>query len=169
MIRIDGKTYRLMGSSPSYVEPMKQLSLKVLPTNTVYTFAGAGVKVSMTFTSPLLVKDIEVLSRPVTYVSWKVESTDSKAHDIQIYFACGSELSVNKTDQEIGWEQPDIKGLKTERIGTLEQKYLNKHGDNVRIDWGYIYLSVPESQKSSISVAQRSSLADSFVKNRSTS
>jgi len=164
MIRIDGKTYRLMGSSPSYVEPMKQLSLKVLPTNTVYTFAGAGVKVSMTFTSPLLVKDIEVLSRPVTYVSWKVESTDSKAHDIQIYFACGSELSVNKTDQEIGWEQPDIKGLKTERIGTLEQKYLNKHGDNVRIDWGYIYLSVPESQKSSISVAQRSSLADSFVK-----
>jgi hypothetical protein len=93
-----------------------------------------------------------------------VESTDSKAHDIQIYFACGSELSVNKTDQEIGWEQPDIKGLKTGRIGTLEQKYLNKPGDNVRIDWGYIYLSVPESQKSSISIAQRSSLADSFVK-----
>jgi hypothetical protein len=164
MIRIDGKTYRLMGSSPSYVEPMKQLSLKVLPTNTVYTFTGAGVKVSMTFTSPLLVKDIEVLSRPVTYISWKVESVDTKAHDIQVYFACGAELSVNKTDQEIGWEQPDIKGLKTTRIGTLEQKYLNKPGDNVRIDWGYIYLSVPESQRPSISVAQRNSLADSFVK-----
>jgi hypothetical protein len=164
MIRVDGKTYRLMGSNPSYVEPMKQISLKVLPTNTAYQFAGAGLKITVTFTSPLLVKDIEVLSRPVTYVSWKVESTDGKAHDIQVYFACGSELSVNKTDQEIGWEQPDIKGLKTAKIGTLEQKYLNKHGDNVRIDWGYIYLSVPESQKSSLSVAPRNSLADSFVK-----
>lgn len=53
MIKIDGKTYRLMGSSPSYIEPMKQLSLKVLPTNTVYEFGGAGIKLSMTFTSPL--------------------------------------------------------------------------------------------------------------------
>jgi hypothetical protein len=165
MIRIDGKTYRIMGSSPSYVEPMKQLSLKVLPTNTVYEFAGAGVRVFLTFTSPLLVKDIEILSRPVTYIGWKVESADKKAHTIQLYFDCGSELSVNKTDQEIGWDQPDIKGLKTAKIGTLEQKYLNKHGDNVRIDWGYIYLSVPESQKSSLSVAPRNLLADSFVKN----
>ena len=57
-----------MGSSPSYIEPMKQLSLKVLPTNTIYEFAGAGVRVSVTFTSPLLVKDIDILSRPVTYI-----------------------------------------------------------------------------------------------------
>jgi hypothetical protein len=165
MIRIDGKTYRLMGSSPSYVEPMKQLSLKVLPTNTVYEFSGAGVRVSITFTSPLLVKDIDILSRPVTYIGWKIESADKKAHTIQVYFDCGAELSVNKTDQAIGWEQPDIKGLKTAKIGTLEQKYLNKHGDNIRIDWGYVYLSVPESQESSLSVAPRNSLADSFVKN----
>jgi hypothetical protein len=164
MIKIDGKTYRIMGSSPSYVEPIKQLSLKVLPTNTVYEFGGGGVKLSMTFTSPLLVKDIEVLSRPVTYITWKVESTDFKTHDIRLYFDCGSELAVNKTEQLITWDQPSIKGLKTAKIGTKEQKYLNKPGDNVRIDWGYVYLSVPEIEIPSFSVAPRILLTESFIK-----
>jgi hypothetical protein len=164
MIKIDGKTFRLMGSNPTNVEPMKQSSLKVLPTNTIYEFAGAGVKVSVTFTSPLLVKDIDVLSRPVTYVTWKIESADNKAHDVQLYFDCGSELAVNKTEQTITWEQPVIKGLKTAKIGTQEQKYLNKPGDNVRIDWGYVYLSVTEEQNPSFSVAARNSLLSGFVK-----
>lgn len=164
LIKVDGKTYRIMGSSPSYVEPMKQLSLKVLPTNTIYEFGGAGIKVSVSFTSPLLVKDIEVLSRPVTYITWKVESTDNKTHEIQVYFDCGSELSVNNTEQMITWEQPVIKGLKTAKIGTQEQKYLNRSGDNLRIDWGYVYLSVPEAQNPSISIAPRRALSDSFVK-----
>jgi hypothetical protein len=76
IIRVDGKSYRIMGAAPSYLEPVKQISLKVLPTNTIYEFTAAGLKVTMTFTSPLLVKDIEVMSRPVTYISWKVESSD---------------------------------------------------------------------------------------------
>ena len=164
MVRIDGKTYRLMGASPSYVEPMKQISLKVLPTNTEYQFGGAGIRLSMTFTSPLLVKDIDILSRPVTYITWKVESTDNKTHDIHLYFDCGSELAVNNTEQMVTWEQPAIKGLKTIKTGTKEQKYLNKPGDNVRIDWGYVYLSVPEEQKPVLSVAQRNSLLGSFAK-----
>ena len=164
MVRIDGKTYRLMGASPSYVEPMKQISLKVLPTNTEYQFGGAGIRLSMSFTSPLLVKDIDILSRPVTYITWKVESTDNKTHDIQLYFDCGSELAVNNTEQMVTWEQPAIKGLKTIKTGTKEQKYLNKPGDNVRIDWGYVYLSVPEEQKPVLSVAQRNSLLGSFAK-----
>ena len=164
MIRIDGKTYRLMGANPTFVEPMKQLSLKVLPTNTIYQFGGSGIRLSMIFTSPLLVKDIDILSRPVTYVTWKIESTDGKTHDIQLYFDCGSELSVNKTEQLVTWDQPVIKGLRTAKIGTQEQKYLNKPGDNVRIDWGYAYLCVSENQSPVISIARRKTLSDSFVK-----
>jgi len=164
LIMVDGKPYRLMGNSPSFVEPMKQLSLKVLPTNTIYEFGCESVRLSMTFTSPLLVKDIDVLSRPVTYITWKIVSTDNKTHDIQLYFDCGSELAVNKTEQEVKWEQPAIKGLKTAKIGTLEQKYLNKPGDNVRIDWGYVYLSVPETQNPSFSIASRKTLSGNLVK-----
>jgi len=164
MIKIDGKTYRLMGSNPSNIEPMKQLYLKVLPTNTIYKFGSAGVNVTLSFTSPLLVKDIDILSRPVTYITWEIVSTDNKTHDIQLYFDCGSEISVNSTEQMITWEQPDIKELKTGKIGTQEQKYLNKPGDNLRIDWGYVYLAVPEDQKPSFSIGPRNSLTGSFSK-----
>jgi hypothetical protein len=64
----------------------------------------------------------------------------------------------------ITWELPVISGLKTAKIGSQEQKYLNRPGDNIRIDWGYAYLSVPESQKPSVSIAPRRALSDSFVK-----
>jgi hypothetical protein len=164
MIKIDGKTYRLMGSSPSYVEPLKQISLEVRPTNTIYVFGNAAVRVTLTFTSPLLVKDLEILSRPVTYVTWKIESVDNIPHEIQLYFDCGAELAVNKTEQLVTWEQPSVRALKTAKIGTREQKYLNKPGDNIRIDWGYVYLSVPEAQNPVFSVSLRNSLAESFVR-----
>lgn len=164
MIKIDGKTYRLMGSSPSYIEPLKQISLEVRPTNTLYVFGNATVRVTLTFTSPLLVKDIDVLSRPVTYVTWKIESTDNASHNIQLYFDCGAELAVNKTEQMVTWEQPSVKGLKTAKIGSKDQKYLNKPGDNIRIDWGYVYMSVPENQNPYFSVALRNSLSEGFIK-----
>lgn len=164
MIRVDGKTYRLMGSNPSNLEPMKQLSLKVLPTSTIYEFGNSAVRITLTFTSPLLVKNIDILSRPVTYITWKVRSTDINEHDIQLYFDCSSELAVNTTEQEVTWEQPEIKGLKTAKIGTADQKYLNRPGDNVRIDWGYAYLAVPETQRSSLSIAPAKSLTSDFVK-----
>ncbi len=164
MVRVDGKTYRLMGSSPSYAEPMKQLSLKVLPVSTIYEFGNSKIKITLTFTSPLLVKEPDILSRPITYVTWKAEPVDNQAHEVQVYFDCGSELAVNTTDQAVTWDQPGIPGLKTARAGTAAQKYLSRAGDNVRIDWGYAYLAVPGSQDPVISIAQRKALLDGFAK-----
>lgn len=164
MIRIDGKTYRLMGSNPTNVEPLKQISVRVLPVSSIYEFGNSAVRVTLTFTSPLLVKDLEIMSRPVTYITWNISPADNSAHDVQIYFDCGPELAVNTTDQMVTWDQPDIQGLKSARIGTSDQKYLSRAGDNVRIDWGYAYLSVPSAQNPLLSVADRKSLFSSFSK-----
>ena len=46
LVRIDGQAYRLMGKDPTEVPALPQTSVTVLPTRTVYTFAGAGVKVT---------------------------------------------------------------------------------------------------------------------------
>src|ERR1700722_16829468 len=37
-IRCDGKSYRLIGNAIKSVDPIKQTSVKVLPTRTIYTF-----------------------------------------------------------------------------------------------------------------------------------
>ena len=52
LIRIDGKTYRLMGSNRSPFRPLYKKSVEVLPTRTIYEFEDAGVHVTMTFMQP---------------------------------------------------------------------------------------------------------------------
>src|ERR1700683_1623283 len=85
LIRIDGDTARLMGSTPATTAALPQTSVTVRPTRTIYTFANAHVQVTLTFMTPSLPSDLDVLSRPVTYLSWDVASADGKTHQVQLY------------------------------------------------------------------------------------
>ena len=147
LIRIDGKVYRLMGNEPEGLPSLKQTSLDVLPTRTVYTFIGTGVEVQMTFMQPVLPDDIDLMSRPVTYLTWACSSTDRKSHEVSIYFDAGMELAVNESSQQVEWARESIPGLEVLKVGSKSQHILARKGDNVRIDWGYFYLAA--SQKAS--------------------
>jgi len=48
--------------------------LQVYPTQSVFTFGAKGVELTVTFTTPLLTDDIEVMSRPVTYLTFSVRA-----------------------------------------------------------------------------------------------
>ena len=61
----------------------------MLPTRTIYEFAGAGVKVGLTFFTPALPDDLDVLSRPLTYLEWSIASGDGKEHEAAVYFDAG--------------------------------------------------------------------------------
>src|SRR5690242_8036998 len=98
LVRIDGKAFRVMGASPTNVPALEQKSLAVLPTRTIYTFAGAGVELTLTFMTPALPDDLEVLSWPVTYVTYDFKATDGKTHDADISFDALGELTVNNPD-----------------------------------------------------------------------
>src|SRR5207245_5276912 len=52
LVRIDGKTYRLLGVDPQDLPALEQTRLEVLPTRTIATFEGSGVRVQLTFTTP---------------------------------------------------------------------------------------------------------------------
>src|SRR6266545_884457 len=86
LVRIDGKGFRIMGKEPANVPALPQTNLEVLPTRTIYTFEGEGVRLTLTFMTPALPEDLDVLSRPVTYLTYDVRSTDSETHDLQFYF-----------------------------------------------------------------------------------
>ncbi len=143
LIRIDGDAWRLMGASPSNVAALPQTSVTVRPTHTIYTFANSRVKVTLTFMTPSLPSDLDVLSRTITYITWDVAAADGAAHQVQLYFDCGADIAVNTTDQSVQLDYPKVEGLAVARVGTTEQPVLARRGDDVRIDWGYGYLAAP--------------------------
>ncbi len=149
LVRVDGKTYRIMGMQPRHSPALSQTRLEVLPTHTIYDFEGAGIRLALTFFTPALVRDLDVLSRPATYLTWRVESADGKNHSVQIYFDAGSDLVVNIPQERVSWARYRDGDLQILRMGTQQQPVLEKSGDNLRIDWGYLYVVTPPDETAS--------------------
>src|SRR5947207_13993889 len=93
--------------------------------------------------------DLFLLSRPVSYVSFKVQSNDNKEHDALIYFGASTDIVVNDPAQPVTTSAYSSKGLSILKAGTKEQPVLKKKGDDLRIDWGYMYLAVPANENAS--------------------
>ena len=163
LIRVDGKSYRLMGNQPDGLPAFEQTNLTVLPTQTIYTFQGAGLEVAMTFLQPALPDDIDLMSRPVTYITWSCKSIDGKYHDTSVYFDAATDLVVNNTDQQVVWSEERINGMKVLKAGSKDQNILATKGDNVRIDWGYLYVTATSKLQPETAIAAPGKCRMSFV------
>jgi hypothetical protein len=163
LIRIDGKAYRVMGSEPRTVAPLEQTSVVVNPTSTLYQFAGAGIQLKLRFLTPALPSDLDILSRPVTYLTWTVQASDAKPHQVAIYFDAGSEITVNSRDQPVTWSRFRLNGQDVLRVGSRQQNVLEKSGDDLRIDWGYLYAVAPAASGMSQVVTARPEATKSFL------
>jgi hypothetical protein len=162
LIRIDGKTFRLMGNDPKDVPAFPQASVTVLPTRSIYEFDDGHVHVTMTFMSAALPHDLDILSRPLSYITWAVRSVDNAKHAVSIYDSTSSLLAVNEPNQPVTCERLTAGDLTALRSGTVAQTYFTPAGDDTRIDWGYAYVAAPTSQSASAIGADKS-LLQSFV------
>jgi hypothetical protein len=148
-VTIDGKTFRVLGKGEA--DALAQTKLEVLPTRTIYSFEGAGVKLSLTFMTAALPESIDLLSRPVTYVTYVFSAMDGREHEVGIVFDANGEISRNNPSQELvcsasGGAPPAW--LNVVKIGTKEQPVLQKKGDDLRIDWGYLYVAASQTEAS---------------------
>jgi hypothetical protein len=143
LIRIDGKAYRLMGADPATVPAFPQVGVQVLPTRSIYEFDDSHVHVTMTFMTPALPHNLDVLTRPVTYITWDVRAVDGAAHGVSIYDSTSSQLTVNTPQQKVQWGRDTAEGLVALRVGTVDQTLFQPAGDDTRITWGYAYEAAP--------------------------
>jgi hypothetical protein len=164
LIRIDGKTFRLMGSEPKDVPAFPQKSVEVLPTRSIYDFDDGHVHVTMSFTTPTLPDNLEALARPLTYISWNVRSADGAQHAVSLYDSTSSELAVNTLDQKVEWARETMGDLTALRVGTQEQTLLVPAGDDTRIDWGYAY-AVANTAQTKSAVGANDAMETAFVEN----
>src|SRR5262249_52975735 len=92
LIRIDGHAFRIMGHVPADVPAMTERSLTVWPLRSVVELEAAGVSVTLTFLSPTIPSDLELVSRPASYVTWQARAIDGRAHDVAIYFDASAQI-----------------------------------------------------------------------------
>ena len=144
LIRIDNVAYRYMGADPRQVPAMQQTSLEVTPLHTIYTFETAGVRLQVTFFTAAFPNDLDALSRPVDYLTWTITSTDSRPHAVDLLLDASPVIAVDTNDQDVTWGRSMVPGMQVLRVGSRDQRVLNREGDNLRIDWGYFYLAVPD-------------------------
>ena len=141
-------------------EVARQTALDLTATQTSYTLECGGINVDLTFTSPLLMDDLDLLSRPVSYVSIKTTPNDGQAHDVQVYFGASSLIAANRVGDEMVAETGSTTALDYLKVGTEAQPVLEKRGDDLRIDWGYLYVATSkEAQAVQRVVAQREAVA----------
>jgi hypothetical protein len=149
VLTVDGKRFRFLGkptledSSMASTTPALQQWVSVNATQTKYQFECGGVDLTLTFTSPLLLNDLTLLSRPVTYLSFRMRSNDGQPHTAQLYVGVAGALAANTSDQELKIDQGVAGKLVYLRAGTRDQQVLQKKGDDLRIDWGYAYVAAP--------------------------
>jgi hypothetical protein len=146
LIRIDGETYRLMGTEPAGLAPLPQLGVSVVPTRSTYEFGDSRLRVVLTFMTPALPHDLDVLTRPLTYLTWDVRSIDSASHRVSILQVTSAQLAVNTPEQQVEWSRETMGDLAVLRAGTVDQTLFRPAGDFTRIDWGYLYVAAPAAQ-----------------------
>jgi hypothetical protein len=102
--------------------------------------------------------DLDLLSRPASYVTFAVRSGDGQSHDVQLYFDATAEWAVDDSKQLVEWHRLDVDGLAVMSLGTKDQPVLAAGGDDRRIDWGWLLVAAPSA------TAQTAMLPDTLAR-----
>jgi len=148
-----------------FAQTAVQKSVSMSATQTHYSFTCGPVNLKLQFVSPLLPNDLNLLSRPINYINYEVATNDGGKHEVQIYFEITPEWAVNEVNQEVKVTKGETGKISFVKAGTTEQPILQKKGDNMRIDWGYVYLATDKSKSSPIEIGDYFGAKESFTKN----
>ncbi|CAN5601079.1 hypothetical protein BH10ACI4_BH10ACI4_24650 [soil metagenome] len=155
LVRVDGKPYRIMGKEPSEVPAMEQVSARLTPTHTRYSFSAGGVQIDLAFFTPAFLDNLDLLSRPVTYVTWTAHATDGAQHQVAVLLAASPEIATSMDRQEVVFSRHQTAATSTLSVGTRDQAVLNRSGDDLRIDWGFFNIAVPNTETSKTTISVR--------------
>ncbi|MHB9055963.1 MAG: glutaminase family protein [Paludibacteraceae bacterium] len=140
-----------------------QLSVDVLPTQTYYSFACGPVELDLIFTAPFLPADLDLISTPINYITYRARSSDKKNHEVQLYMETTPQIAVNDISQRVVSERLEKNGMVYLKTGTIEQPILKRSGDGVRIDWGYAYITSDNTPGKDFNIGDYYGMKQSFV------
>ena len=127
-------------------QAMRCVDTRVTPLSTEYILEDLGVRLSVKFTSPLLLDDLDVLSTPISYIDVDVSFIDGRSHEVEVALTTDAGLCHS------GEEQPEMRqdffsadGLNYAYMGQVRQAPLAGSGDRLTCNWGYLFLASEET------------------------
>ena len=144
LVRIDGKPYRFLGPQTRMAQAVPAMTMagrEITPLRTIYRFTAGGIELTLTFTSPMLPDDLELLGRPLSYIDIAVRSTDGAEHQVSAYFDWSASWSVGHAETELSWGRHRAGPVEALFLGAAEQHPLKHSGDEVQVEWGYLFTS----------------------------
>lgn len=165
VVNVDGKPYVFLGNDPvleGVLQKAKQVKLNMSASTTAYTFECGTVNLTLQFTSPLLINNIDIMAKPISYIQYEIVSNDVKVHKVQVYFGVSSALAVNTIDQLVEAATVPNTQLSILKVGSTTQAILQRKGDDVRIDWGYAYVAADKNNASQF-VSNKINAAELFT------
>ena len=165
IVRVDGHNYRYLGGDrENDVPALDETAREITPTRTLVTLQSPQIELRLCFFTPAFPGDLAVMSRPVTYLSWEVKSRDGGNHDVALYLDVDGAIATNHRDEPVVWSRARIEGMHLLRVGSQAQPMLKQWGDNLRINWGYFYLGVPDAQGPAMLAAGNTDDREAFIK-----
>lgn len=146
-VTVDGTVFCFLGDH-EFHEVICQKNVRIAPTASEYCFENEKIKLTVCFTSPLLLEEPLLVSRPCTYVDFAMER--KVECEVHLDFLISSDLVQNRKDALVGgtgrreWTEKEAE-FSYAWMGRAAQQPLGGSGDHLTIDWGYAYLASKET------------------------
>ncbi|MBM4113087.1 MAG: DUF4965 domain-containing protein, partial [Phycisphaerae bacterium] len=148
MIRVDGRASRWCGMLPHGIAVATQIDRSVSPASTRYRFEADGVRLTVTFASPLEPgRALADLSRSVSIVRMDAESIDGAEHRVELYLDLSGEWCTHSPHELVDWSRLQSTDLAIVSMASASQPVLKNAGDHRRIDWGRVFLAGDRSSR----------------------
>ncbi|CAG2168579.1 unnamed protein product [Oppiella nova] len=143
LVRVNGQTYEFMGH-PTQEDigtklQAKQVSLRVTPTQSIFTFNAGPIALAVNFFTPIDPTDLKRLSLPASYISVSAWSLDSATHEVEVYLDITGEWTSGDSNEEVVWDMKEIKVNKTIITGDMRLKNQKPFEENNEsAQWGTV-------------------------------
>lgn len=138
ILTIDDEHYGFLGKQ-EFIKVIPQQSIEVTATATRFCFKNELAELQVSFRSPLLLDRPALLSKPCTYIDFKLTCT-KEIKEAKVRFIVSSDLIRNKPAKVCGGSY-HYENFEYAAFGKAVQTPLCHSGDNITTDWGYCYLA----------------------------
>ena len=140
MLVVDGTVYRYLGRNPKVAAMLTDC--EITPLSTKYVFTAGGVQLTVRFTSPLLLDDLDILSTPISYVQYEVAFLDGKEHHVEVILhALGTVCCSGERVPTMRQDFFQAGALNVGYMGQMIQSPLKGSGDHMTNDSGYVFFA----------------------------